>query len=89
MNFGMIDRLVDGHIDDIQRQARRLRAGDRGRGPRPASGPPTGPATGPALRARLRSRIGFALVEVGLHLQATAGRRRSDGRVRLNESSYW
>jgi hypothetical protein len=80
MNFGMVGRLVDGHISDIQRQASQLRAGERGRG--------QGPASGPALRARLRCRIGFALVEVGLHLQATAGRPRADGRVLLNERSY-
>jgi hypothetical protein len=65
MNFGMADLLVDSRISDIQRQAGPLRAGARGRGLRPASGA--------AGRAWLRRRIGFALVEVGLHLQATAG----------------
>jgi len=39
-------------------------------------------------RARLRSRIGFALVEMGLRLQATAGRPAANGRMRLNENSY-
>ena len=57
-----------------------------------ATGPPASrrpwPPCGAAGRARLRSRIGFALVELGLHLQATAGRYRADGRIRLNERSY-
>jgi hypothetical protein len=65
MNFGMADLLVDSHISDIQRQAGRLPAGAPGRRARQASGA--------AARARLRRWIGFALVEVGLHLQATAG----------------
>ena len=36
----------------------------------------------------LRSRIGFALVEAGLYLQATAARPAVNGRMRLNERSY-
>jgi len=71
MTFGMIDVLVDSHTSDIRRQAASRRVTARGRG--------SGPATGAASRPGLRSRIGFALVEVGLHLQVTAsplGRRR-------------
>jgi hypothetical protein len=64
MNFGMMGVLAESHISDIRRDAAARRTGARGRGWRRASG-----AVG---RARLRSRIGFALVEVGLHLQATA-----------------
>jgi hypothetical protein len=79
MNFGMIDVLVDNHISEIQRQASLLRAGARRGGSRRASGA--------AARTRLRSRIGFALVEAGLHLQATAGRPAANGRMRLNERS--
>jgi hypothetical protein len=67
MNFGMIDVLVGSHIGDIRRQAGPPRTGTRGRKSRR-----TKAAAG---RARLQSRIGFALVEAGLHLQATAGRR--------------
>jgi hypothetical protein len=66
MNFGLIDVLVDNHICEIRRTVSRPRTVSRGHGPAPASS---------AGRARLRSRIGFVLVEVGLHLQATAGRR--------------
>jgi hypothetical protein len=44
--------------------------------------------TGADAWARLRSRIGFALVEAGLHLQATAARQAANGRIRLNERSY-
>ena len=64
MKFGMIEVLVDNHISEIQRQASPLRVGARRGGSRRASGA--------AARTRLRSRIGFALVELGLHLQATA-----------------
>ena len=80
MNFGMIDVLVDSHISDIRRQAGPLRTGACRRGSRRASGADA--------RARLRSRIGFALVEAGLHLQATATRQAPHGRTRLNERSY-
>ena len=80
MNFGMIDVLVDSHISDIRRQAGPLRTGAR----RPGSWG----ASGADARARLRSRIGFALVEAGLHLQATATRQAPHGRTRLNERSY-
>jgi len=62
MNFGMIDVLVGNHTSHIQATARRATA--RGRGPRPAAGATSRPG--------LRSRIGFALVEVGLHLQVDA-----------------
>jgi hypothetical protein len=67
MNFGMTDVLVGSHTADIRRQAGPPRTGIRARRSRRTS-----TAAG---RARLQSRIGFALVEVGLHLQATAGRR--------------
>jgi len=80
MNFGTIDVLVDSHISDIRRQAGSLRTGARRPGSRRASGADA--------RARLRSRIGFALVEAGLHLQATATRQAPHGRTRLNERSY-
>jgi hypothetical protein len=66
MTFGLIGLLADSHVRDIRPQAGPLRAGARGRG--------SWLASGAARRARLRSRIGFALVEVGLHLQATASR---------------
>jgi hypothetical protein len=66
----MIDVLVDNHISEIRRTVGRPRTGSRDHGPAPASGS--------AGRARLQSRIGFALVEMGLYLQATAGRRRFD-----------
>jgi hypothetical protein len=65
MNFGMIDVLVNSHAGDIRRQAARRRTAAGGRGARPAGAAATGP--------RLRSRVGFALVEVGLRLQATSG----------------
>jgi hypothetical protein len=65
MNFGMIDVLIGNHTGDIQRQAASRRAAARVRASWPATG-----AT--AARPGLRSRIGFALVEVGLRLQATA-----------------
>ena len=67
MNFGRIDVLVGNHISEIRRTVSRPRTVSRGHGPAPASGS--------AGRARLRTRIGFALVEMGLYLQATAGRR--------------
>jgi hypothetical protein len=79
MNFGMIDVQVDSHISDIRRQAGPLRTGARRPGWRRASGADT--------RSRLRSRIGFALVEAGLHLQATAARQAANGRIPLNERS--
>ena len=80
MNFGMIGVLVDSHVSDIRRQAGPLRTGACRRGSRRASGADA--------RARLRSRIGFALVEAGLHLQATAARQAANSQIRLNERSY-
>jgi hypothetical protein len=80
MNLGMIDILVGNHTSDIRCQAAR-RATARGQGPRPAAGATSRPG--------LRSRIGFALVEVGLHLQVRASPTMgSSGRVPLNERSY-
>ena len=73
MNFGMIGLLGGNHISEIRRQAGRLRTGPSGHGPSPASGS--------AGRAPLRSRIGFVLVEVGLHLQATAGLQAAGSRT--------
>jgi hypothetical protein len=63
MNFGMIDILVSSHTADIHRRAARRPA---------AHGLEAQPAAPAARRSRLRSRIGFALVEAGLHLAATA-----------------
>jgi hypothetical protein len=71
MNIGMIDVLVGNHTGDIRRQVASRQAA-RGRAPQRAA------ETAP--RPTLRSRIGFTLVEVGLHLQATAG-RHADGRM--------
>ena len=79
MNFGMIDVLVGSHTGDIRRQVASRRAAARGR--------ESWPAAGAAGRPGLRSRIGFALVEVGLRLQVTAGPIRGSGRMRLNERS--
>ena len=81
MNFGMIDVLVSSHAGDIGRQVASRRTAARGR--------ESWPAAGAAGRPGLRSRIGFALVEAGLHLQATATRQAPHGRTRLNERSYW
>jgi hypothetical protein len=49
-----------------RREAGRPRIGPPGPGPRPARGG--------VLRSRVRHRVGFALVEAGLHLLATASR---------------
>ena len=65
MNFAMIDVLVNSHARDIRHQASPRRAAARGQGARPTARAAIGP--------RLRSRAGFALVELGLRLQATAG----------------
>ncbi len=95
MNIGKIDLLVSSHIDDMRRRGRlgqhcvartascdstvagRLaalrRTGPRGRGSQPANRA--------ARRPQLRSRVGFALVEAGLHLQATAGHYHADRRM--------
>jgi hypothetical protein len=71
MNFGMIDVLVSNHTGDIRSQAGPRRIAARGLEPRSAAPAPT--------RPRLRSRIGFALVEAGLHLAATARPVRTGG----------
>jgi len=51
---------------EIRREAARSRIGPGGPGARPARGA--------VCRSRVRRRIGFALVEAGLHLLATASR---------------
>jgi hypothetical protein len=91
MNIGMIDVLVGSHTSDIRRQVA-SRQTARGRAPQhgaarglasqraAARGLALQRAAKTAARPTLRSRIGFALVEVGLHLQATAG-HRPDGRM--------
>ena len=81
MNIGMIDVLVDSHTGDIRRQVA-VRQAARGRAPQrgTAGSRAAQAAAQTAPRPTLRSRIGFALVEVGLHLQATAG-RRANGRM--------
>jgi hypothetical protein len=81
MNIGMIDVLVGSHTSDIRRQVASRQAA-RGLASQHAAahGRALQRAAKTAARPTLRSRIGFALVEVGLHLQATAG-RRADGQV--------
>ena len=66
MNFGMIDVLVSSHTGDIRRQAASRRTAARCR--------ESWTAAGRAGRPGLRSRVGFALVEMGLHLQVRATR---------------
>jgi len=81
MNFGMIDVLVSSHTGDIRRQVASRRAAAHARESQRAAGAPAQPGW--------RSRIGFALVEVGLRLQVTARPISGNGRMRLNERSYW
>jgi hypothetical protein len=91
MNIGMMDLLVGSHASDIRRQVASQQAA-RGRAPQHGAARGLGSqltaarsralrrAAETAPRSTLRSRVGFALVEVGLHLQATAG-RHADGRM--------
>jgi hypothetical protein len=80
MNFGMIDVLVSNRTADIRSQAASRRSAARGL--------ESGPAAPAVRRPRLRSRIGFALVEAGLHLAATARPTRGGSpRAALNERS--
>ncbi len=64
MNPGMAGALADQHIRELRRQAARRHAAARHREPRPA-----GDA---GRRPRLRSHLGFALVEAGFYLLASA-----------------
>jgi hypothetical protein len=64
MNPAMINAVADQHIRELRHHAARRRAAARHREPRPA-----GAASRPP---RLRSHLGFALVEAGFYLLASA-----------------
>jgi hypothetical protein len=90
MNIGTVAFLVGSHTNDIRRQVASRQPAVRGRAPQ--HGAARGRASQRAARGQapraaetaarptLRGRIGFALVEVGLHLQATAS-RHADSRM--------
>ncbi len=76
MNPGMAGALADQHIRELRRQAARRHAAARHREPRPVRQErqvrDTAGAGDVGRRPRLRSHLGFALVEAGFYLLASA-----------------